>query len=64
MVLFTCVLFINKPYLILTYQMRMLTIILQLQLHAKINSVKSFNQKEDVEGADGRNLRNLTMTSE
>jgi hypothetical protein len=26
------VLFINKPYLILTYQMRMLTIILQLQL--------------------------------
>jgi hypothetical protein len=54
----------------------MLTIILQLQLlqpkfnqtiiilNAKINSVKSFNQKEDVEGADGRNLRNLTMTSE
>jgi hypothetical protein len=32
MVLFTCVLFINKPYLILTYPMKMLTIILQLQL--------------------------------
>jgi hypothetical protein len=31
-VLFTSVLFINKPYLILTNQMRMLTIILQLQL--------------------------------
>jgi len=25
---------------------------------------QSFNQKEDVEGGDGRNLRNLTMTSE